>query len=457
MPRKGNQKVKTGCITCKVRKVKCDETWPQCMRCKKTGRTCAGYRPPPTGSFSWDVLLRSGPSLSPTTDGNEMRSLCYFHQAVAPALSGPFDSSFWTHLVAQLTHQEPAAKHAVLAISSLFESFSPVDCPATENQFALSHYNQAINHLTTAGIQDVDKVLVICALFVCIEFLRGDHQAAIDHVQAGIRILNTSRKGSSLAAVFSQASIFPLLLKGTVSAVPRMQDVPRILVDVPDTFQTVTEAQYTIDLLASQAFHLVQDEGRYRLDHAEEEDFSPSLWSEQSRLVKALEDWGVAFAKLIAPLDHVDDQHIAILLLQMRADSCKIWTRKCLERSELCYDGLEAEFESLVEMAREALSVFQLMRHRRPKFIFDNGFTPVLQFVAIKCRTMKIRITALSLMNELSYPRESLWDVNALYDAAKRIIELEHDIDLTPEKIEALKDDDREYPLPPDKKRIKQL
>jgi Fungal Zn(2)-Cys(6) binuclear cluster domain len=35
--RVGRPKVKTGCITCKVRRVKCDENRPECCRCIKFG------------------------------------------------------------------------------------------------------------------------------------------------------------------------------------------------------------------------------------------------------------------------------------------------------------------------------------------------------------------------------------------------------------------------------------
>ncbi|TGO10582.1 hypothetical protein BTUL_0131g00230 [Botrytis tulipae] len=46
-PRKSYQhshaKLKTGCNTCKARRVKCDETKPACMRCQKFGRVCDGY------------------------------------------------------------------------------------------------------------------------------------------------------------------------------------------------------------------------------------------------------------------------------------------------------------------------------------------------------------------------------------------------------------------------------
>src|SRR5690349_9284878 len=36
-------KVRTGCITCKTRHVKCDERKPTCFRCEKAGMKCAGY------------------------------------------------------------------------------------------------------------------------------------------------------------------------------------------------------------------------------------------------------------------------------------------------------------------------------------------------------------------------------------------------------------------------------
>lgn len=44
-------KVRTGCLTCKQRRVKCDEAKPVCQRCK-TGRfQCAGYDPPKAWIF----------------------------------------------------------------------------------------------------------------------------------------------------------------------------------------------------------------------------------------------------------------------------------------------------------------------------------------------------------------------------------------------------------------------
>ncbi|EHA52879.1 hypothetical protein MGG_05153 [Pyricularia oryzae 70-15] len=39
------RRTKTGCLTCRKRRIKCDETHPTCNNCKKSKRECAGYDP----------------------------------------------------------------------------------------------------------------------------------------------------------------------------------------------------------------------------------------------------------------------------------------------------------------------------------------------------------------------------------------------------------------------------
>lgn len=38
-----HHKVRSGCTTCKQRKIKCDETKPECLRCTRAGKICLGY------------------------------------------------------------------------------------------------------------------------------------------------------------------------------------------------------------------------------------------------------------------------------------------------------------------------------------------------------------------------------------------------------------------------------
>ncbi|OAA69230.1 C6 finger domain protein [Akanthomyces lecanii RCEF 1005] len=54
-------RVKTGCVTCRSRRIKCDEAKPACKRCSLTGRTCA-YE---AASSSPETTSSSGSSSSP--------------------------------------------------------------------------------------------------------------------------------------------------------------------------------------------------------------------------------------------------------------------------------------------------------------------------------------------------------------------------------------------------------
>ncbi|KPM34597.1 hypothetical protein AK830_g11972 [Neonectria ditissima] len=483
MARMGSTKVRTGCATCKyvvardppssgrltrarerIRKVKCDETWPQCLRCKKTGRTCDGYRAPPTGSLSWDVLLHPQRPVTPTCDVMELRSLAFFHQVVAPVLSGPFDASFWTHLVAQATHHEPAARHAVLAISSFFEGFSATTCRSkANNPFAILHYNRAIKRVITSQVKDINSILVVCILFICIEFLRGDEKAAISHTRHGVRVLSAAPDSSKVASasIFCHMSIFPLFFGGAIADFPLLtKHAPK----ATGAFQSIIEAQHALDILDARAVRLVRMSSAYEIQPLTDKGLSNSVlgeeqpgeprdlgtplarffavntpqddeWEamldEQRSLGAAIEDWGKAFARFQATRSAHFHEDTATLALKIRWLVSKIWVRCCLTREEMVYDGAKPEFESIVNLARCALSKTPAKPTEFPKkFMFDMGFGPLLHFVVIKCRYLHLRVAALSLMKALSRQRESLWDSLTMYMIGERTIEEEHGIEL---------------------------
>ncbi|KAI4140477.1 MAG: hypothetical protein LQ341_003828 [Variospora aurantia] len=65
------RRTKTGCLTCRKRRIKCDENHPHCNNCKKSKRTCAGYDPifkAQPGPPAIQPALTAAPSLqSPPT------------------------------------------------------------------------------------------------------------------------------------------------------------------------------------------------------------------------------------------------------------------------------------------------------------------------------------------------------------------------------------------------------
>ncbi|OAQ59611.1 C6 zinc finger domain-containing protein [Pochonia chlamydosporia 170] len=444
MPRKGVPKVRTGCLTSNTnthrkRKVKCDETRPSCNRCTSTGRTCDGYMPPPPGWMSWDRLLSpsvpSSPDPLPDADSLELRSLAFYRQIVAPTLCGPLDSSFWTKLVAQMVHSEPATRHAVLAISSLYENFDDTALQLhrsnrqagtdTVDDFAIQHYNAAISHLIspqTSCPADINTVLLVCILFTCIEFLRGDTESAISHSQHGISLLNSGTDVKpELVRVFRHLSIFPYFFGGEISTFPVLNDAQT----VADTFDTLDEALESLDWLLARAVRLVRASDFHRLGIGEESQPLEAVLHEQLTLEIDLDAWWTTFSSIRS--GNNSEQAMTLLILEMRWLVCKIWANTCLASHETIYDEHLDKFTRIVEMATQAQTLMESVGDSiHHKFMFVMGFCPLLYFVVIKCRVLRLRLGALSLLKALSYIRETLWDASTLYAVGRRIVELEH-------------------------------
>ena len=101
--RRPHRKVRTGCLTCKIRRKKCDETRPACERCTSTGRKCDGYDPAPsavecreiTGHVS--LLSRWPIVLGPVQDRTDLELHCfsYFCHQTVPLFASYFETSMW--------------------------------------------------------------------------------------------------------------------------------------------------------------------------------------------------------------------------------------------------------------------------------------------------------------------------------------------------------------------------
>ncbi|KAK7926942.1 Transcriptional regulatory protein moc3, partial [Apiospora marii] len=196
----------------RARKVKCDEARPACSRCRKSGRDCGGYEVPPTGSISWSRLLASGNTRA------EARSLDLFRCIAARVFSGPTTNPLWTRPLLQLTMQEGPARDAILAISLL-----PVVPFAREKQrvAAVVYYNRALRHVATNCL-DTEMVIYLSILFTCVEFLRYNAPAAIQHCRHAVQILQGSddRLPPSLPAIIRHLATFPFFFGATLSDFP---------------------------------------------------------------------------------------------------------------------------------------------------------------------------------------------------------------------------------------------
>ncbi|WAO94654.1 Zn(2)-C6 fungal-type domain-containing protein [Fusarium falciforme] len=171
-----------GCITCRVRRVKCDEKKPSCKRCISTGRKCDGYPvPKPRLEAVSVVVMGSGSCSTPgACPARSRQSFQMFSELYAPMLSGYGTEGFWGMVVLQASHVDESIKHLVIAASNLSSS---------NNVPFLAHYSRALQILSRSQNVDVIIILIACVLLTVCDELQNRGDSAQRHILAGERIL----------------------------------------------------------------------------------------------------------------------------------------------------------------------------------------------------------------------------------------------------------------------------
>ncbi|KAH6642572.1 hypothetical protein C7974DRAFT_104882 [Boeremia exigua] len=227
-------KTRTGCKTCKIRRIKCDESKPFCNRCTTTGRTCDGYdinfaprrtTPPATTHSTSPPLSTPGqdvvdfasetrsfgapsfllPLLRLESDEERINLQFYVNHA-GPALARSSNSAFWQRQVLQAAHQHASIQHCIIALGTMYRrffeptSYMDKDIADQRFQFALIQSNKAIQKLIRdqsehykTGVVDKMTAMTCCILFVSMANLQLQRGAALNHLRSGIRMLKDTK------------------------------------------------------------------------------------------------------------------------------------------------------------------------------------------------------------------------------------------------------------------------
>ncbi|KXJ85613.1 hypothetical protein Micbo1qcDRAFT_141383 [Microdochium bolleyi] len=469
MVRKGISKVRTGCLTCKSRKVKCDEAKPACERCVKAGRQCDGYAPPRTGDPELVGWHRPRSLLALAEDPAEARALQYYCQAAGPVMSGAIDPDFWSRLVYQFSSFEPAVRHSVVSISSLYEMLrqNPQGPMAVldDSSLALGHYNAAIAQLRQSDNQPL--IVLACLLFICIEVLQDNAAIAIQHCRHGILLLNTIADRypwirEFLVPIFRRMTLLPLFFGSFPQdfpvpvPIPARDDRHHNTAATDDNgpssiphpaFKSLPEARDHMWECMIHSMQLVRLSEPYRqLDNGGDAPPPPPpqpdhLLAAQAASQAQLDRWHASWQGLMSRPQTDDDalttRRLMRVNISIRYAVCRIWTATALDATETCYDAYADVFRRCVVQAaafRHSLPAQWHAAKRQIKFMLEMGYAPMLYFIAVKCRDLDLRLQALQLMLLLGSPRENLWDVSLMYARGLRIIEAEHGVVLDHEQ-----------------------
>lgn len=357
--------------------------------------------------------------------------------------------------------------HAVLALSAIHRkgviNNAEEEIPSliefrAQDQFALSHYLQAIQHLQTHfEVQDeasFQVALITCILFITFEFFRGHFQAGQRHLQSGLRILSdlngthgdfTRRKTSRgfvddwILEAFSrlqlQVELFKLSCQGPCLALSTDGSV-----DLGVTFQSINECWHELQRLINNILRL-EDQccGLNARDEVSKK--FPMFVKQQERLQTELEQWLYTFQTLRVTFSQGRmgyEEKKAYKILPVYHHMATIMAGVCLSPGdESVFDAYSTQFVVIVDQMAELWAVSQpALPHGRSAgrhlgdFLnmahcyADIGWIPALYYTAIKCRVHRVRLQAIRLL-ECSTHREGIWDSQVTACIARKAMQME--------------------------------
>ncbi|KJZ73504.1 hypothetical protein HIM_07060 [Hirsutella minnesotensis 3608] len=158
------RRTKTGCLTCRKRRIKCDETHPTCNNCKKSKRECLGYDPvyrQPGGGVSANSHIQPAPA-SQSTASPSVPSSTSTHStpSAAPRIGSSYGSQ---PSVLPSSHTPSPATTAVSASGShatASTSYSPpisVPAPASFVKTEPGYDSSSARQLPPTPLSDTSR------------------------------------------------------------------------------------------------------------------------------------------------------------------------------------------------------------------------------------------------------------------------------------------------------------
>ncbi|CAG8108478.1 unnamed protein product [Penicillium salamii] len=380
------KKTKTGCKTCKKRRVKCDEGRPACRKCVSSSRVCDGYGiwggggtpyGPPQSHRALSVYCTPVPVGS--LGDEEQVCFDWLIKRTAKKFAGLFKSDFWETLIFQASAQEPAVRHAVIALASAhrfeqrWDPRSAVSKTVYNERFTLQQYNKAIQHLrahTSQTGHSLRVALITCMLFVTLEYLRGQYQRGSAHLRYGMRLL------SNISASTSHSTMTPKILRreqdfaynALVDTYARLGIQSAMFGHIPSDMCFTTQDPQTTPYIFSSLpearrsldNHLNTIHCLKRYFHDTQSPNNQEMIALQTRILEDLELWQKVYTATITRLEtHTTPgrDKTGYILLRIYHEMAKIMASTCL----IPHEELEISFDSYTENFITIMSNFLTM------------------------------------------------------------------------------------------------
>ncbi|RDW62448.1 hypothetical protein BP6252_11881 [Coleophoma cylindrospora] len=359
-------KTRTGCKTCKLRRVKCDDGKPFCARCLKFGVDCDGYeveeRPKTIKSHSLrEILPKTNapgalilpspvklPFVAAFQDPQEYSYFLYFQDEAVIDIASEFDRHLWHGVILQASWNEPSLGQLIASLGAMYKAVGPKALRLSKEethphqQYAFQQYGRAIKavqaRISIDQHQDVTRIALIASLLIyCFENLYGELPSAIGHLEGALQLMHkqlaqarrrykhsenrspTLSVDDELVGAFfrldsgllSRDQISHAASSGSRLGMKFLEDV----LEVPKTFSTVAEARSVLEHIQ---FPAVPSLSRDLISSSCIDDTSREMYTTMS---SQLHRWNVALARLSAQTLTPHDKKgiVAIATLRVRA------------------------------------------------------------------------------------------------------------------------------------------
>ncbi|KAE9369404.1 hypothetical protein N431DRAFT_560236 [Stipitochalara longipes BDJ] len=472
-PRLGHHKSRLGCKTCKIRRVKCDETRPNCNRCLKLGIRCDGYlnksanaeRPvakPRRLSPKGHALIPSGlPQIYITPSrlkfGTEQESR-YFHlfcTETAKQLTGFFEEHLWQTIVLQACEIETPLRHAVIALGALGNSplRRPKRAISLDRKFAFSEYSKAVSQIRhkvaswnareKCSERDLRTTLISCLLFTCFETLNGCSDAAITQIYAGVRIteewqLQYVRNSNELTPVssprplviedellhaFSRLELEAMTYKDFRASKVNKANLSWARSDMdrmPKSFTSLAEARIYLAVIVRRAMRF----GAW----VEKKNEATGAWAfylhnpdsiksytepemDTRRILGEYEQWALAFEKMwmLSRTEAGKSLFEGATILRLMYVMVISWRKAVAKGGAQYVATAKREPREILTLAKELLDSVRSRGEEPGNFTFDMRVIVMLHSVGFVFRHRRMRRETIDLLLERPW-REGLWD-----------------------------------------------
>ena len=422
--------------------MRCDETRPSCSKCIRSGWKCDGYEahaPVAAQGTSKRVAARA-PALSIASyaipfrmpgSQQDRQIIHYFCVQGSCDIAGYLSSSFWSETVLQASHHDAAARHALVALSSLHLDYATSDEADQPRIEVLNQHGRALRALrkrVEAGGPDCTRTaLICCILFYSFESTLGNNETAMIHLENGLKLLPNSHARnrdyhetsdlSDVSEVFERLDLQATIFDDSRRPVVLLRSEDELLQE-SQMFGTLQDARKALTRLQNQLFHFINNNLAFK--DCPTNALPKNVLSEKDSLLKALVAWKAKFE----PVDSVKscperNYHTScgrkVLLIQWHLS--RMLLDADFPHNEAVFGASpNEEAEKVLKLAGDVIMVTEedrvparVTKSPRRNFSSEGGLIAPLFVLGMKCSDQSICTMVAELLTRLRR-REGLYD-----------------------------------------------